>query len=318
LVRSFRLFETPFGLMTLRGRPSSCPLLQRPPLSAQALLTVPARPPTKTEHLTLQWISQNKNSAVNRMASGPDVPELKCFCINLDSRPERWSQVQEAFANTGITIERFPAIKDENGEQGCGASHVALIKEAQKRGLPWVMVIEDDCQPVADFKDRFPGVRDALWKTRGEWELFNGGPGWIDGPIRPLGEGGLYEFGKGVFTHFLIVNASAYDKAMLWNLYKDGAIDKYYSVALKKVTTEPPYLAYQRPSMSNIQKKDMDYSGNLRESEEKLRTLIQENKAAGHLAVTGGGTRRRRRRRSLKKKRGVKKSTKKYLKRARK
>jgi glycosyl transferase family 25 len=254
------------------------------------------------------------------MATGPAVPELKCFCINLDSRPERWAQVQEAFANTGIAIERFPGIKHDNGMKGCGASHVAVIREAQKRNLPWVMVIEDDCQPVADFKDRFPGVKDALWKTRGQWDIFLGGPGWIDGPVRPLTEGGLYEFRKGVLLHLYVMDASAYEKAAAWNPDRDGPIDEYFSIALRKVTIEPPYLASQRPSMSNIRKTNVDYNGDLKQSEEKMRKLIQESKGAG---AVGGGRRRamraspaRRRRRSRTlKKRAMKISTKKNIKR---
>jgi hypothetical protein len=221
-------------------------------------------------------------------------PELKAFCINLDSRPERWQQVQEAFKSTGIALERFSAIKNDDGMRGCGASHVAVIREAQKRGLSWVLIVEDDCQPAADFAARFPAVRDALWKTRGQWDIFLGGPGWIEGPVRALGEGGLYEITRGKLTHFCIIDAGAYEKVAAWNPDRDGAIDEYYSVALRKVTTEPPYLASQRASMSDIRKKEMDYTGSVKESEEKLRVLIQATK-------TGGGGRRRRRRVTKKK-----------------
>jgi hypothetical protein len=229
------------------------------------------------------------------MATAPEQPpELKAFCINLDSRPDRWVQVQEAFKPTGISLERFSAIKNDDGMRGCGASHVAVIKEAQKRGLPWVLIVEDDCQPVPDFGARFPAVRDALWKTRGQWDIFLGGPGWIEGPVRALGEGGLYEIARGKLTHFCIMDAGAYEKVAAWNPYRDGAIDEYYSVALRKVTTEPPYLASQRASMSDIRKKEMDYTGSVKESEEKLRVLIQATK-------TGGGGRRRRRRVTKKK-----------------
>jgi hypothetical protein len=232
-------------------------------------------------------------------------PELKAFCINLDSRPDRWVQVQEAFKPTGISLERFSAIKNDDGMRGCGASHVAVIREAQKRGLPWALIVEDDCQPAPDFGARFPAVREALWKTRGQWDVFLGGPGWIEGPVRPLADGKLYEFRKGVLLHFYVIDASAYDKAAAWNPDKHGPIDEYYSVALRKVTVEPPYLASQRPSMSNIRKTGVNYENDLRRSEEKMKSLIR--------LIQAGGRRRGRRRRLTRKGKGVKRRTKRSI-----
>ncbi len=46
----------------------------------------------------------------------------KIFCINLDSRPDRWKQVQKEFDKVGILdrVERFSALtgKTEGGPQG--------------------------------------------------------------------------------------------------------------------------------------------------------------------------------------------------------
>ena len=104
------------------------------------------------------------------------APSLHCFCINLDERPDKWAEVQAAFRDTGIIPERFPGVKHSVGWKGCGAAHVGVAAEAARRGLPWVLVIEDDCLPVADFVARWSAIKEELWASRAEWDIFLGGP----------------------------------------------------------------------------------------------------------------------------------------------
>jgi len=198
-------------------------------------------------------------------------PDLPCFCINLDERKEKWEATQEAFAGTGIVPQRFSAIKHTEGWRGCGASHVAVARKAMLAGLPWVLVIEDDCVPADDFAERWPAVRDALWEERDAWDMFLGGPTYVKGPAQFHGKH-LVEIESAFATHFYVLNVSAYTKAIAWNPDRHGPIDVYYSDQFRIVTTQP-LLAYQRPSNSDIENKHVDYSKIFQDSESALEQL---------------------------------------------
>lgn len=163
-----------------------------------------------------------------------------------------------AFADTGIRPERFPAIKHAEGWKGCGESHVAIARAAMRQGLPWVLILEDDCVPAADFKKRWPVVKQALWDERDAWDIFLGGPTFIQGPAQMHGDH-LIEIEGAYALHFYILRASAYEKVIAWNPDRHGRIDVYYSDQLRIVTTKP-LLATQRASISDIESKEMDYS----------------------------------------------------------
>jgi hypothetical protein len=198
-------------------------------------------------------------------------PDLPCFCVNLDERKDKWEATQKAFAGTGIVPQRFSAIKHTEGWRGCGASHVAIARKAMLAGLPWVLVIEDDCVPADDFAERWPTIRDALWEERDAWDIFLGGPTYIQGPAQFHGKH-LVEIEGAFATHFYVLNVSAYTKAIAWNPDRHGPIDVYYSDQFRIVTTQP-LLAYQRASKSDIQNTHVDYSNFFEDSERALEQL---------------------------------------------
>ena len=86
----------------------------------------------------------------------------KIFCINLDSRPDRWEQVQKEFDKVGILnkVERFSArtSKNEGGPTGKNVrgklkwknldgtimSHMTCVKYAKENNLKNVFIFEDD------------------------------------------------------------------------------------------------------------------------------------------------------------------------------
>ena len=181
--------------------------------------------------------------------------ELTCYCINLDDRPERWEETKAAFKGTEIVPKRFSGIRHTEGWRGCGASHVAVAREAMRKGLPWVLVLEDDCDPAADFTERWPVVKDALWAVD-SWDIFLGGPTFVQGPAEPLGP--LTRIEGAYALHFYVLRASAYEKALAWNPDRHGPIDVYYSDQYRIVITQP-LLAVQRRSISDNEEEEVDY-----------------------------------------------------------
>ena len=89
---------------------------------------------------------------------------MKAFVINLDSRADRL----ESFLNQSFPfeVERFPGVVAERGQDGCAASHLAVI--GKQTEFPFI-VFEDDCvliRPwsiVEEAMSQLPADWDALW-----------------------------------------------------------------------------------------------------------------------------------------------------------
>ena len=197
----------------------------------------------------------------------------------MDDRPDKWVDTKAAFDGTGIKIQRFSGIRHKEGWRGCGAAHVAIAREAMRRGLPWVLVIEDDCLPVADFTERWPIVKKALWNEMGSWDIFLGGPTYIQGPIEHKGKD-LISINTAFATHFYVLQAAAYERVIAWNPDRHGPIDVYFSNQLRKVTTYP-MLATQRASLSDIKGTIIDYSKFFDESDDSIQQLMYAYRTRG-------------------------------------
>jgi hypothetical protein len=142
-----------------------------------------------------------------------------------------------------------------------------------------VLVIEDDCLPVADFTERWPIVKKALWNEMGSWDIFLGGPTYIQGPIEHKGKD-LISIDTAFATHFYVLQAAAYERAIAWNPDRHGPIDVYFSNQLRKVTTYP-MLATQRASLSDIKGTIIDYSKFFDESDDSIQQLMYAYRTRG-------------------------------------
>lgn len=70
--------------------------------------------------------------------------ELPKFVINLESRPDRLSDIKFELDYIGWDFEIFNAI-NRNSYMGCTLSHLEILKISEMRGYNRVMIIEDDC-----------------------------------------------------------------------------------------------------------------------------------------------------------------------------
>ena len=67
------------------------------------------------------------------------------FYINLEHRTDRKTHVVEQLTNLGLpNVERFNAIKMENGAIGCSMSHLKILQQALQNKLDHVLIVEDD------------------------------------------------------------------------------------------------------------------------------------------------------------------------------
>ena len=74
----------------------------------------------------------------------------KIYYINLDHRTDRKKQFENQITThfkdsiLESRIERFPAIKHEQGLLGCSMSHLEVIKKARHTDAKCILVFEDD------------------------------------------------------------------------------------------------------------------------------------------------------------------------------
>jgi GR25 family glycosyltransferase involved in LPS biosynthesis len=101
-------------------------------------------------------------------------------CINLDRRLERWRQMQDKFHQHGIhSVRRFAAIDGERstipanwpgtpGAYGCLLSHLEVVREARRLGLPSLLIFEDDVVFDDQFEQKFS---DYVRQLPADWDM---------------------------------------------------------------------------------------------------------------------------------------------------
>jgi GR25 family glycosyltransferase involved in LPS biosynthesis len=199
--------------------------------------------------------------------------------INLDDRTDRWKEVQEEFSSWPVPVERVSAVRMKPGWKGCSASHLKCVRLAKERGLPWILILEDDCVLRPDAARRFTDLLPVLWATRDHWDIFNGGVTAVKKHERISYNPPLYEV-YGYAANFYLVHAGSYDQILDGHptnpaTFKDP-IDVYYADTCR-IWTTTPYLAAQRPGPSDIneshKKGVSDYTSVFEQAEQKLLKL---------------------------------------------
>jgi glycosyl transferase family 25 len=115
---------------------------------------------------------------------------MKAYVINLDTAPERWEHMKQAFAGTPFSLERVSAVSgkelrlpmpefDEDKfrrrhgrltnifEVACYLSHIKAMRAFLDSGESHAIICEDDLYP----KKEAPEVIARLMKTAGFWNM---------------------------------------------------------------------------------------------------------------------------------------------------
>lgn len=68
------------------------------------------------------------------------------YCINLDTRPDRWERMRGRLDALGIAeaVRRFPAVLTPDKAVGSALSHRGILEQARTQGLEHVLVLEDN------------------------------------------------------------------------------------------------------------------------------------------------------------------------------
>jgi len=190
------------------------------------------------------------------------------YCINLDSRKDRWEAVQGEFEKIHFYPERFSAIQDEIPARGCYKSHLAILKEAQAKDTN-VFIFEDDVEFVHPHNSGsvyYGDIIDVIEQSMEELAVFN----WWD----------MFYLGGNILRHFYQVSphlaklshcqsthAYGVNKKFIPELVaflesRQNILDVLYAdsvIPFKNCFISIPMVAIQRTDYSDIEKTKMSY-----------------------------------------------------------
>lgn len=95
------------------------------------------------------------------------------YVINLDHRTDRFEQCQSEFEKLGIKdrVQRFSAIKCDDGRVGVIKSNLAIVKMAKEKKLNNVLVFEDDVKFLYENRP-LEILSRAIKQIKIPWQLF--------------------------------------------------------------------------------------------------------------------------------------------------
>lgn len=188
------------------------------------------------------------------------------YCINLDSRPDRWQNVSQEFKSIDIfhRVKRFSAIKHDDGRIGCIQSHLSILKISKEKNLDNVLILEDDVhfinQPLISLNKAISQI-DIPW-----YLLYLGANTHCKlNKIKP----NLLQLKTGYSTHAIAYNKLSYDKIIddLCKINKISCMSDILDVYLSdKIQPHHlclllnPIIATQSSGFSDIEKRVVDYS----------------------------------------------------------
>jgi len=95
---------------------------------------------------------------------------MKGFYINLKHREDRKKHIEDNIIKYSFfsNIERMDAIYNNNGDVGCGLSHIKCINELKKLNDEYYLILEDDFQILnehnfLEFEKKFEKIKNLSW-----------------------------------------------------------------------------------------------------------------------------------------------------------
>jgi hypothetical protein len=187
------------------------------------------------------------------------------YCLNLPRRTDRRERAEAQFSAAGLssTVAFFDAIDGaalehpravSDGQAGCAASHLAVLRAARAAGHRHVLVFEDDVELVPDFLDR---MTTSLARCPSTYDLCYVGALCVESwgnYLRPFDEY-VAQVGSVCGTHAYIVNMKVQPEieAGLGDLRR--VIDNWYAAWFAPrgdTYAFAPYLAFQAAGFSDV------------------------------------------------------------------
>jgi hypothetical protein len=199
----------------------------------------------------------------------------KIYCINLDSRIDKWEECKKIFEHHNIVVERVSPITPNEQIEGLLSTEYSLIlttihilKISKENGYKKILIFEDDvefCDLVEGYSG--PSLEDRFKNSIGylpeDWNLFYLGCGIYTGQKSHIG-GELFNVGFGHTTHSYGINHTFFDTCLQQLHEMKEPLDNIYVNIMRefgKTYSFSPNLISQRTTFSDIQEREVNYSG---------------------------------------------------------
>lgn len=189
------------------------------------------------------------------------------YCVNLDTRTDKWNVCQAEFAKHELTVERWSgAVGSElprhptlmPGEVGCLKSHEMILRDMIDKGYKRVLVLEDDVEFVPNVQSRFS---DVISLIPNEWDMLYLGGSHLNKPT-PINHA-IAKISRTYTTSSYGITAElAKEIISKFNNTQPHQVDVLYSHlhTTKKCYSFVPSLAWQRAGHSDIHNTHVDYT----------------------------------------------------------
>lgn len=190
----------------------------------------------------------------------------KIYCLNLDSRPDRWQQSQQEFQKHDLTVDRVSAINGHKlninlpgvkpGAMGCSLSHQLAIRMARQNRYNSVMILEDDVEFAENLQQQFA---DYVLQIPANWDIIYLG-GNHQNPPEPL-TANVSRIKFSYAAHAVVFRHTVYDMLLEFSSNLQVAVDVAFAHAQYRSNAFvfTPHLAWQRDSFSDIEQTDVSY-----------------------------------------------------------
>lgn len=211
----------------------------------------------------------------------PISARLDLYCIHLAHRTDRMEHLERLRTRyPSLQIQIVDAVQDAIGHRGAVLSHKKAVAAAKAQGLPYVIVLEDDC----DFLLPEPQLLSALHMAieyLAEHPTVDIVNGCGNLPVLAATVGGSLR--EVTFltspdirtTHCMLYSQRAYDRLLAFT--EEGLAIDVQTNQLSMVFTYP-YLATQIPSYSDIEHKDVEYE-NIGRSRAFVQKILEETRS---------------------------------------
>lgn len=184
---------------------------------------------------------------------------MKAFCINLNHRTDRWNRSKREFEKHSLKVHRVQAQEPDGNtlkarEAACALSHMTIWKHMVEENISKALILEDD----VEFQEgAIPIAMDSIGDLDYDMVYISGND------VRPAKRvnGRLMKLSRTWAMSAYIITKD-FAKFLLENTHTHQPIDVQVANfhATHKCYGFGPYLAWQRPDFSDIQKKHVDYS----------------------------------------------------------
>lgn len=186
-----------------------------------------------------------------------DIKDFHRVCINLKERADRWEESLIEFSEAGFDVTRVDGVKSDNPVKGCAISHFNVLDFCHSIGKH-AMIFEDDVKFTKDILNLEVYLKE-LGKL--DWDMLYLGAN-ISSPIHQIND----YFGRltsAQSTHAYLVNKNFIPVILSMQNKLGKHMDLIYSediVPYHNCYITIPLLAIQRPSFSDIENKNVNYS----------------------------------------------------------